>query len=283
MQMSALHDVVPVDAQAASAAFDASSIMDDDQLVAFCTSVIELDDIVYSQVEQGAWITSGEHDTLMRTLSDMDVDRVDKVYRIAATPASSERGLKSKLAVIERLLSRRLEEPTPARDALLLSFVSDIERVCDAAFTSRNCTISNALDENADILSISQTCLSLLAQLEEGYAHLQDDSLPLERLDALAAELWPTFQKAEAAVEALIDMQALSLHAAQAKARVLEQALRLDDSDTHDLRVDLARSYIADLSWLLAETDRECELAGPAGHWWTSLMSRILRRGCPPR
>lgn len=283
MQVSALRDAVPVDAQAASGACEASPITDDEHLVAFCTSVIDLDGVVYSQVEQGALITSGEHDTLMRTLSDMDVDRVNKIYRIAATPASSERGLKSKLAVIERLLSRRLEEPSPARDTLLLSLVSDIERVCDAAVTSRNCTISGPLDESTDLLSISQICLSLLAQLEEGYAHLQDDSQPLERLDELAAELWPTFQRAEAAVEALIDMQALSLHAAQAKARVLEQALRLDDSDTHDLRVDLARSYIADLTWLLAETDRECGLAGPAGHWWTSLMSRILRRGCPRR
>ncbi|WP_424140538.1 hypothetical protein [Roseomonas chloroacetimidivorans] len=283
MMLSAPHDAVLADAQAASGACEVSPTTDDEHLVVFCTSVIEFDAVVYSKVEQGAQMMSGEHATLMQTLSDMDVDRVDKIYQISATPASSERGLKSKLAVIERLLSRRLEEPSPARDTLLLSFVSDIERVCEAAFTGRNCTISSPLDESTDLLSISRTCLSLLAQLQEGYAHLQDDSLPLERLDELAAELWPTFQKAEAAVEALIDMQALSLHAAQVKARVLEQALRLDDSDTHDLRVDLARSYIADLAWLLAETDRECELAGPTGHWWTSLISRILRRGVPRR
>lgn len=283
MMLSALCDDVLADAKAASGACEASPGTADEHLLALCSSLTEMDAALFAQVERGSLMTSSEHDELMRAMAETDADRVDVAYRIADIPASSEHGLKGKLAVLGRLLSRRHDDPTPARDALLLSFIADIERICDAALIGRSCSVSGPVDGDGALLAASQACLALLAQVAEGYARLEDLTLPPEQLEVLSATLFPTWQKAHEAITSLCRMRALSLHTAQAKASVLEQALKMDDGDTYDLRVDLARSYIGDVAWLLAEADRDCALAGPTGHWWNSLTSRILRRRVPRR
>lgn len=281
MMLSALRDEVLADVKAAAGAYEELLSTADEHLLALCTSLTEMDAALFAQVERGSLMTSSEHDELMRAMTETDAGRVDVAYRISDIPALSANGLKGKLAVIERLLSRRHDDPTPARDALLLSFITDIERICDAALIGRNCSVSGLVDEDGALVAASQACLALLAQVAEGYARLEDLTLPPEQLDVLSAALFPTWQKAHEAITSLCRMRALSLHTAQAKASVLKQALKMDDGDTYDLRVDLARSYISDVAWLLAEADRDCALAGPTGHWWNSLTSRILRRRVP--
>jgi len=280
MMLSALRVDVLADAQAACGALPTAA---DDHLLGLCDALTDMDATLFAQVDRGSQMTSAEHDALMRRLVETDCDRVDVVYRIASIPAAGELGLRAKFGVIERLLSRRLGDPTPARDALLLSFIADVRRLYGPALTGRNRSASGPTDKDGNLLAACHQCLALLAQVAEGYARLDDFTLPPEQLEALSAELLPTWKKAHEAFTLLCGMRACSLHAAQAKADVLELALKVDDDDTHDFRVDLARSYIGDMAWLLADGNRNCALAGPAGHWWDSLTSRILRRGCSRR
>ena len=203
----------------------------------------------------------------MSALCELDRDRVADVGRIAAMPAHSKAGALAKLTTLERLLTWRLDEPTPMRDALLLSFIEDIDRLYDTDLCFPN--------EASPVIAASQAALTDIDELVSGYDSLDDESLTVEQLSELAARLTVLQDLTFAAIADLVAMKASSLLEAQAKAAVLRSMLRTGHSDAHLLRVDLARSYVANVASVLRPSHRRYGTV--ASYTWCLLTSRIRR------
>jgi hypothetical protein len=159
--------------------------------------------------------------------------------------------------VIKLLLPLRHDDPSPKRDAILLSYLLDVERLSRTKATMEGGHAGSEITHaEREIVVASETCLALIEQLSAGFARLEKDPLlcPKEQ-DQITTAQCCTIAEMRCSVSAIADMRAPSLRAAQAKARVLRRLLEIGDTDADRLRVDLARSYIADISWL---TSRAC-------------------------
>ncbi|GAV35288.1 hypothetical protein ROTAS13_02963 [Roseomonas sp. TAS13] len=238
----------------------------DGKLLADCKALESADAAYHEGVRRIGSDLALENEDVVCQLAELDRERVVIAERIATTPALSCRGVRYKLAVIERLLPQRYEDPAPKRDAVLLSFLLDVDRLCYARAGAGRAKAFKASAAARAIIATSEVCVRLIERIAAGIAQMDKEDLAPEQLDELAETLSDTLQEKREVIAALAEMPARSFHTAQAKATVLRRLLETGSlEDGHCGRVDLSRSYIADISRLLAENDVDCAAAAEVG------------------
>ena len=251
----------------------------DAELLRSCSALKDADAAYHEGIQQAGADEACETEMTMGEVVRLGRERVSVAIRIANTPALSDSGLLGKLSVIERLLPQHYDDPAPARDAVTLSFVADMERMFPATAKRDGGATCETEDDASAILANTQECLQLMDQLADGMARLEDGSLSLEQQDALSDSLVLILQKKRAAATALAGIAAGSFDTVRAKGLVLRRLLErgwLEDG--HYVRVDLAHSYIADVRKLLMAADVGRSATTETGSWWSSIAGRFWPR-----
>jgi len=229
-------------------------------------------------IEQAAILRSDEQAPRQISLCEADDQAIDLMERVVMTRACTNLGTRSKHDVAELLLGIDwYDEPSPHRDRLLLSFVRDATRLSYPALSEGHAFLSEDLDATATVIVRATTCLAVIKDLAAGFAHKDQEAEHGEvNQDDLNATISALSEQQKTAIEALISISALSASALHAKRLVLRRVLEVSmkDSDTHQLRLELARSYFGDLrAFFRANAQEEHEAL--LGHHtiWTSLSS----------
>jgi hypothetical protein len=255
----------------------------DARLILDCHSLADLKTSLFSGIERLAAaecrVPADSHAKHLASLQEIERRFLSVAQRIADTPALTERGVWNKAAVIKLLLSLRHDDPSPKRDAILLSYLLDVERLSRTKATMEGGNAGREITQTErEIVVASETCVALIEQLSAGFARLEKDALLCPKVqDQITAAQCCLIEEMRCNVSAIADMRAPSFCAAQSKARVLRRLLEIGDTDADRLRVDLARSYIADISWLTSKAQGGGGLASSAAPWWSSLWSKFHR------
>ncbi|UZO94738.1 hypothetical protein [Roseomonas mucosa] len=251
----------------------------DAELLNSCSALKDADVAYHEGIQQAGADDACDAEMTMCEVVRRGRERVAVAIRIANTPALSDSGLLGKLSIIERLLPQHYDDPAPARDAVTLSFVADMERLFPATAKREGGAACEMEDGASAIFANARECLQLMDQLADGMARLEDGSLSLEQQEALSDNLFTILQKKRAAAAALAGMTAGSFDTSRAKGRVLRRLLEsgwLEDG--HSVRVDLAHSYVADVRRLLAEADVGRSATTETSSWWSSIAGRFWPR-----
>ena len=250
----------------------------DDQLIADCRSLMGQMGALLINIEQAATLRSGEQAPRQVSLCEADYQAIDLMERIVMTRACTDLGTRSKHALAELLLDIDwYDEPSPHRDRLLLSFVRDATRLSYPALSDGHAFLGEDLDATATVIVRANTCLAVIKQLAAGFVQ-KDQEAEHGEVDqgGLNATISALNEQQKTAIEALTSISALSASALQAKRLVLRRMLEVSmkDSDAHQLRVELARSYFGDLRAFFRANAQE-EHKALSGHHtiWTSLSS----------
>ena len=252
----------------------------DDQLIADCRSLMGQMSALLINIEQAAALRSGEQAPRQISLCEADDQAVDLMERIVMTRVCTDLSMQSKHALAELLLDINwYDEPSPHRDRLLLSFILDATRLSYPALSDGHAFLSEDLDATATVIVCATTCLAGIKELAAVFAQKDQEAEHGEvDQDGLNATISALNEQQKTAIEALTSISALSASALHAKRLVLRRMLEVSmkDSDTHQLRVELARSYFGDLrAFFRANAQEEHEALSGQHTIWTSLSSRF--------
>lgn len=250
----------------------------DHQLIADCRSLMGQMGALLIDIEQAATLEGGEQAPRQVSLCEADDQAIDLMERIVMTQAHTDFGMRSKHALAELLLNIDwYDEPSPHRDRLLLSFVRDATRLSYPALSVDRAFLSEDFDATATVIVHANACLAVIKGVAAGFAQKDQEAEHGEvDQDGLNAIISALNKQQRTAIEAFTSLSAMSASALHAKRLVLRRMLEISmkDSDAHQLRIELARSYFGDLRAFLRANAQE-EHAALSGHHtiWTSLSS----------
>ena len=251
--------------------------MPDDQLVADCRALMCQLGMLLDGIDQAADAEASEHDRLTMFLLHADNQVFGLIDRIGTTEALTVCGVQSKHAVAGMLLSKtRYQDPSPHRDALLLSFLRDAQRLHYPFAPDIEALAGGQLAETPTVIASGQTCLRLIAELKTGFKQLeQEEVLAPACQEQLAAKLFDVLQQTRAAIAHLAQKSATSVAALQVKSLVLQRLLEIGDGDASQLRVDLSRSYLNDLNAFAHANERRREAPHASSSLWSIVSSKV--------
>jgi hypothetical protein len=255
---------------------DAQHAGPDNQLMADCQSFTSQMRALLKGIEKAAKVRDDEQGHKQASLCEAEEQALDVMDRITATRALTECGVQSKHAVADLLLAIGwYAEPSPCRDALLLSCLRDAALLRYPAETGEGSARVD-LDATTTIIDHSEACLAVIQDLVAGFRQ-KDRDTELDRADQddLDRRLLTLRRQKNTAIIALIRMPALSAPAIHAKRLVLKHMLETGDSDGHHLRVELAQSYLSDLNTFLRANSQGRETLWGHGWIWNNLSSKF--------
>lgn len=272
----AAHDL-PTNAAGADHASD-PSCGPDAQLIADCRSFVNQHGVLLEGIAQAAEIETIEHASLMASLCETSKKVAALVQRISSEPALTAYGVQNKQAVADLLLSTQNDEPSPSRDCLLLSLLHDAERLSYPAAVGARVLSGEQVTDAATTVAVGKACLTLADQVKAAFLRLeQGNLLGCTEQEQLASELLALLQQWQVAITRLVGTAAVGVSAVRMKARVLQSLLQVQDSDFCEIRADLSRSYLSDLSGLLTAIDRSGASPSQVGSFWNTLSAGFRR------
>ena len=256
--------------------FSPSRTGPDNQLITDCQSFTSQMRALLKGIERAAKVRDDEQGHNQASLCEAEKQASDVMDRITATRALTECGVQSKHAVADLLLAIGwYAEPSPCRDALLLSCLRDAARLRYPAVAGEGSARVD-LDATTTIIDHSEACLAVIQDLVTGFLQKdQDTELDLAAQDDLDRRLLTLRKCKNTAIVALIRMPAPSAPAIHAKRLVLKQMLETGDSDGHHLRVELAQSYLGDLNTFVRANSQGRETLWGHGWIWNNLSSKF--------
>lgn len=248
----------------------------DDQLIADCRLLTCRIDALISGINQAAEDCEGEQESDQASLCEADDLAFKLMERVAVTRAITVHGAQSKHAVADFLLAIDwYPEPSPTRDALLLSFVCDAAGLRYPAPPEVGSHVSDP-EATTTVIVHSNTCLSLIKELAAAFAQKdENDALGQAEPDDLDAKILTIKERKKAAIEALVGVCASSSSAVHAKRVVLRRMLEAGDGDAHYLRIELARSYFSDLNAFIEANAQEHEHSSGYNSIWNALSNKF--------
>jgi hypothetical protein len=249
----------------------------DDHLIADCRALTTQISDLLAGMEKASVAKAMEYEFLMASLRQTDDQLCKLVDRVGDAQAFTDCGLQCKHAVVDLLVSLDWHDgPTPYRDALLLSFLRDIERLHYPAVTNSSALIAKDLKTARGVIENGETCLTVIEELTAGFKQLeQGDELSPAAQEQLIASLSGLLRRKRTLVKELIRSPAPFATAIEAKRMVLQRLLEIGTSDMHELRIDLSRSYLGDLRAYIQANGRGQASASAASSIWSTISSKL--------
>ena len=267
----------PVNAACSETASDPLHAGPDDHLIAVCRTLTSQIAGRFDGVQKASNAQAMEYEFLMASQRQADAQLFKLVGRVRDTRASTDCGMQWKHAVADLLMSLDCHnEPSPYRDALLLSFLRDAERLHYPVIANSDALAGKDLATTRAVIENGQTCLRVMEELTAGFTQWErGDDLSPAALEHLVASLSDLLKRKRELIAGLARSPAPFAPAVEAKRMVLQRLLELGSSDTHELRVNLARSYLNDLRACIQAGERGQELATGTGSLWSTISSKL--------
>ena len=249
----------------------------DDHLIADCRALASHVAGRFDGVEKTSNAQAIEFDFLMASQRQANVQLFKLLDRVGNTGASTDCGMQCKHAVAALLMSLDCDdEPSPYRDALLLSFLRDVERLGYPVIATSDALADKDLATARAVIESGQACLKVMEELTAGLTQWeQSDDLSPAAQERLTASVSDLLRRKRELVAELAKSPAPFAKAVNAKRMVLQRLLELGTSDTHELRVSLARSYLDDLGACIQAGRRGQELTTGIGSLWSTISSKL--------
>ena len=249
----------------------------DDHLIADCRVLTSQVAGRLDRLEKTSNAQAMEYEFLMASQRQANAQLLKLIDRVGNTRASTDCGMQCKHAVVDLLTSLECyNEPSPYRDALLLSFLRDAERLHYPVNANSDALTGKDLATARAVIESGQTCLKVMEELTAGLTQWEqsDDLSPAAR-ERLTTSLSDLLRRKRELVAGLAKSPAPFVTAVDAKRMVLQRLLELGTSDTHELRVALARSYLDDLGACIQAGERGQEPATGTGSLWSTISSKL--------
>ena len=237
------------------------------QFVADCQAIVLIRAALLTEIATAAATSSSlaGHSPVQIRVDQLDNKLQAYGRRIAASPATSDRALQCKRALVGLLLAQQEDDPVPLCDTLLLSLLTDVESMFAMSYTKSKSNGKAGLCKVKPLFDAGANCL---AQIEEVFAEcVRVGAMPSSpEQERLAAQVYTRLERTRGLVLDLAKTPAESALGVGIKGRVLRRLMTVGGADVHCQRLVLARSFVTDIVALGPPVDIEDGSLRIGGH-----------------